>query len=128
MSHNCFLKIKCGFFHCFVHACLPHRPCSQDLKMMSPIHGVCGNISFPLNKVHHASGWGFGLFAHVGIRTSWSSCTITNTIAVALCCSVPVSISREHFVVEHLSDVVILCFVFLVFMGGSEGKATWSMR
>ena len=22
--------------HCFVHACLPHRPCSQDLKMMSP--------------------------------------------------------------------------------------------
>ena len=26
--------------HCFVHACLPHRRCSQDLKMMSPIHGV----------------------------------------------------------------------------------------
>ena len=55
--------------HCFVHACLPHRPCSQDLKMMSPIHGVCGKISFPLNKAHHASGWGFGLFARVGIRT-----------------------------------------------------------
>ena len=30
--------------HCFVHACLPHHPCSQDLKMMSPIHGVCGKI------------------------------------------------------------------------------------
>ena len=30
--------------HCFVHACLPHRPCSQHLKMMSPIHGVCGKI------------------------------------------------------------------------------------
>ena len=29
--------------HCFVH--LPHCPCSQDLKMMSPIHGVCGNIN-----------------------------------------------------------------------------------
>ena len=56
--------------HCFVHACLPHRPCSQDLKMMSPIHGVCGKISFPLNKAHHAWGWGFGLFARVGIRTS----------------------------------------------------------
>ena len=42
--------------HCFVHACLPHRPCSQDLKMMSPIHGVCGKISFPLNKAHHK--WG----------------------------------------------------------------------
>ena len=42
--------------HCFVHACLPHRPCSQDLKMMSPIHGVCGKISFPLNKAHHALG------------------------------------------------------------------------
>ena len=51
--------------HCFVHACLPHRPCSQDLKMMSPIHGVCGKISFPLNKAHHAWGWGFGLFARV---------------------------------------------------------------
>ena len=55
--------------HCFVHACLPHRPCSQDLKMMSPIHGVCGKISFPLNKAHNASGRGFGLFARVGIRT-----------------------------------------------------------
>ena len=30
--------------HCFVHACVPHHPCSQDLKMMSPIHGVCGKI------------------------------------------------------------------------------------
>ena len=30
--------------HCFVHACLPHHPCSQYLKMMSPIHGVCGKI------------------------------------------------------------------------------------
>ena len=55
--------------HCFVHACLPHRPCSQDLKMMSLIHGVCGKISFPLNKAHHASGWGSRLFARVGIRT-----------------------------------------------------------
>ena len=23
---------------------------------------------------------------------------------------------------------LILCFVFLAFMGGSEGKATWNMR
>ena len=73
--------------HCFVHARLPRRPCSQDLKMMSPIHGVCGKLYFPLSKAHHASGWGFGLFARVGIQTSWSSCTMTNTIAVALCCS-----------------------------------------
>ena len=28
--------------HSLVHACLPHRPCSQHLKMMSPIYGVCG--------------------------------------------------------------------------------------
>ena len=86
--------------HCFVHACFPHCPCSQDLKMISPIHGVCGKISFPLSKAHHASGWGFGLFAHVGIRTSWSSCTITNTIAVALCCSVPVSNLRRQACME----------------------------
>ena len=55
--------------HCFVHASLPHRPCSQDLKMMSPFHGVCSKISFPLNKTHHALAWGFQLFARVGIRT-----------------------------------------------------------
>ena len=53
--------------HCFVHACLPGRPCSQDL--LSPIDGMCGKISFPLNKAHHALGWGFGFFACVGIQT-----------------------------------------------------------
>ena len=47
-------------YHCFVHACLPRRPCSQDLKMMSPIHGVCGKISFPSNKAksgRHTPTW-----------------------------------------------------------------------
>ena len=39
-----------------------------------------------------------------------------------------VYIGTTTFAVEHTSDAVILCFVFLVFMGGSEGKATWSMR
>ena len=40
----------------------------------------------------------------------------------------PFTMVTRTFVVEHSFDAVILCFVFLVFMGGSEGKATWSMR
>ena len=85
--------------HYFVHASLPHRPSSQDVKMMSPIHGVCDKIV---------------LMEYISDRGQL--------------CTLRFPSVTTTFAAEHTSNAVILCFVFLVFMGGSKGKATCSTR
>ena len=108
------------------------------------IHGVFGHISFPLNKAHHAAGWGFSVTTKPTPDTVHSPTpgqlhveSIQLACTCALCCCYALCMKREELLIFY--SFWLRCFVVMMqyvgFLGRSElfgsqvkvGAPTWQL-